>query len=140
VEHVGGGEDLLPPSPFRLRRQVLLGLGAAVVTPFTGLAWPFALLTGFAVGRMQVDGRRGRRVAVATRVAQVAIVGIGMIAMIVFGLVLGGLVSFLIVALAAESEKQVADASPRQYLLAHAILVGFPALVWLLLFSGSVPG
>ncbi len=59
--------------------------------------------------------------------------------MMVFGLALGGLISFLIVALAAESEKRAATGTPRQYVISRAIVVGLPALTWLLLFSGPSP-
>jgi hypothetical protein len=132
-------EPLPPARSFRYLHQVLIGLAAAAVTPFTALAWPFALMTGFVVGRMQVAQGRGRRTSRPTRAVEVVIVVAGVLAMMVFGIALGGLVSFLIVALAAESEKRAADATAVQYVLARAIVVGLPALTWLLLFSGRTP-
>jgi hypothetical protein len=133
-------DDQLPNGrPFRLRDQVLIGIGAALVTPFTALAWPFALMTGFVLGRIQVSKRYGSPTPRATRALQVIVIAAGFIAMMVFGLALGGLISFLIVALAAESEKRAVTGTPRQYVISRAIVVGLPALTWLLLFSGPTP-
>jgi hypothetical protein len=131
--------DLAPLPRFRWLPQVLVALGCAVVAPFTALAWPFALFTGFLVGRVLLLRSRGRTPTGAGRIVFATLNVAGFAAMLVFGLALGGLIASLIVYLASESEKRAWAGTARQQLIARALVVGLPTLVWLLLLSGPVP-
>lgn len=127
------------PPRFRWLPQLLVALGCAAVTPFTALAWPFALATGFVVGRVLLVRARGTPPSGPARIAAGALVAVGFVGMMVFGIAIGGLVAFLIVALAAESEKRAGSGTPRQQVLARVLVVALPTLVWLLLLSGPAP-
>ncbi len=99
-------------------------MAAAVilVAPFTGLAWPFAILTGMVIGKSEVDRRLGIRPSTTARAVQILAVTGGVLAMMLFGAIIGGLIAFLIVALAAYSERLAADASPSDRTLARILL------------------
>jgi hypothetical protein len=127
------------PPRFRWLPQVLVALGCAAVAPFTALAWPFALFTGFLVGRVLLQRRHGPPSGRPAKVAAWVAIGAGFLGMMVFGLAIGGLISFAIVALAAESERRASSGSPRQQVLARVLVVVLPTLVWLLLLSGPPP-
>jgi hypothetical protein len=124
---------------FRWLEHVGMGIVAAALTPFTALAWPFALFTGILLGQAWVAQRRGTPPAGTALAVRVAAIGIGMVAMIVFGLLLGGLVSFAIAGLAALSEARAVRGTLRQQVGARAFVAGLPAVTWLLLFSGVAP-
>jgi hypothetical protein len=68
-----------------------------------------------------------------------ALIVLGVFAMLLFGIVIGGLIAFLITTLAAESERRAWMGTTRQQLLARVLVVGLPALLWLLLLSGPGP-
>jgi len=68
-----------------------------------------------------------------------AMIAVGFFGMMVFGIAIGGLIAFLIVALAAESEKRAWMGTPRQQVVARVLVVALPTLVWLLLLSGPAP-
>ena len=126
------------PAPVRYRTREQLGIGvlAAVITPFTALAWPFALLTGLVIGWAQLGRQRGETPSLGVRAVHVLAVTGGVLAMLVFGLILGGLFAFLITALAALSVQRAAGGTPRQRAGATVLVVALPTLVWLLAFSG----
>jgi hypothetical protein len=129
-----------PAGPrFRWLPQVLVALGCATVTPFTALAWPFALFTGFVVGRILLMRGRGRPPRGAALAAAGVAVATGFLGMMVFGIAIGGLISFAIVALAAEAERRAWTGTPRQQVLARVLVVALPTLVWVLLLSGPAP-
>ena len=99
-----------------------------LVAPFTALAWPFAILTGMVIGKADVDRRLGIRPSTTARAAQILAVTGGVLAMMFFGAIIGGLIAFLIVALAAYSERLATNASPSDRTLAR-ILVAVVAAV-----------
>ena len=39
----------------RLSHHVIIAIAVGLVAPFTGFAWPFALLTGVVIGRDDLD-------------------------------------------------------------------------------------
>lgn len=108
--------------PLRLPRHAIVGAAIGLVAPFTGLAWPFAILTGMVIGKSEVDRQRGIPVSTTTRVAQVLAVTGGVLAMLLFGAILGGLIAFVIVALAAFSERLAAGASPTDRTVARILV------------------
>jgi hypothetical protein len=114
--------------PLRLSRHLVVAAAIGLVAPFTGLAWPFAILTGMVIGRSEVDRQRGIPASTTTRVAQVLAVTGGVLAMLLFGAIVGGLIALVIVALAAFSERLAAGASPTDRTLAR-ILVAVVAAV-----------
>jgi hypothetical protein len=124
---------------FRWLPHLLVALGCAAVAPFTALAWPFALFTGFVVGRVLLLRANGTPPTGSAAVGVGALVAAGFLGMIVFGIAIGGLVAFLIVGLAAESERRAWMGTPRQQIVARIIVVALPTLVWLLLLSGPAP-
>jgi hypothetical protein len=106
----------------KLTTHLVAALAIAVIAPFTGLAWPFAILTGFVIGADRVDRERGVAAATSTRLVRVAAVTGGVLAMMFFGAVIGGLISFMIAALAAFSESAAGDASPTDRTVARLLV------------------
>src|SRR5688572_24744022 len=85
-----------PAAPLQLSRHLIAAAAIALVAPFTGLAWPFAILTGMVIGKAEVDRRLGIRSSTGARAVQVLAVTGGVLAMLVFGAIIGGLIAFLI--------------------------------------------
>ena len=108
--------------PFRLANHVVIAIAIACVAPFTGWAWPFALLSGLVIARDDLDRRAGIRVPAVTRVIRVLAVTGGVLAMMIAGAVLGGIVAFLIMALVVASERMTADVSPTDRMIARLLL------------------
>ena len=123
---------------FRLYRHVVIGLAVALIAPFTGLAWPFAVVLGIVIGQDDVDRRRGVARSTATKVLRLLAVTGGVLAMLFFGAILGGLIAFLIVALAAISERAAADAEPVDRIVARLILIVLPILAYVALIVAGV--
>jgi hypothetical protein len=116
-------------------RHIVIGLACALVAPFTALAWPLALLTGMVIGRDRADRQARLRIgSVATIVRVLAVTG-GVLGMMVLGAVLGGLVGFLIVALAASSEREAAGTSATDRTIARLLLVVTTTAGWLALVT-----
>lgn len=109
--------------PFRLANHVVIAIAIACVAPFTGWAWPFALLTGLVIARDDLDRQAGTRVPAIKRVIRVLEVTGGVLAMMVAGFVLGGIVAFLIMALVVASERMTAGASATDRMIARLLLV-----------------
>ena len=120
---------------FRLYRHVIIGLAIAVIAPFTALAWPFAILLGIVIGKDEVDRSRGIRPSAAATVARVLAVTGGVLAMLFFGAIIGGLIAFLIAALAYLSEKAAADAEPVDRLITRILLIVMPLLSYVALMA-----
>ena len=125
----------LRPTPLPYLQLIVIGLAIALVSPFTGLAWPFAILTGIVIGRSQVDASRGLRRSTGAKVAAVLAVTGGVLAMMFFGVVLGGLIGFVVVALAALAERRAADASPTDRVVARVLIVVVAVVGWLALLA-----
>ena len=120
---------------FRLYRHVVIGLAIAVIAPFTALAWPFAVLLGIVVGKDEVDRRRGIRRSAAATIVRVLAVSGGVLAMLFFGAIIGGLIAFLIAALAYLSEQAAADAEPVDRLITRILLIVMPLLSYVALMA-----
>ena len=113
---------------------IAIGLAIAIISPFTGFAWPFALLTGLVIGRAERDSELGVRVPAGTRIIRILAVTGGVIAMMLAGAVVGGLIGFLIVALAAFSERAAGLATATERTMAAIFLFLGTAAGWLLLY------
>jgi hypothetical protein len=123
---------------FRLYRHVVIGLAVALIAPFTLFAWPFAIVLGIVIGQDDVDRRRHVTRSTATKVLRVLAVTGGVGAMMFFGAIFGGLIAFLIVALAAISERAAADAEPVDRIVARLILFALPILAFVALIVAGV--
>ena len=120
--------------PLRLPVHFLIAVAVGIVAPFTALAWPFALLTGFLLGSDDARHMRGERQGALDTIA-LAIVGAGgIIAMLFFGAIVGGIIAIGVVALAVFSERTAAFASPTDRGVARILLFVVPILMWVVLF------
>src|SRR6266508_5117781 len=120
-------------APLRLSSHLIVAAAIALVTPFTGLAWPFASLTGMVIGKAEVDRRLGIPSSGAARAVQFLAVTGGVLAMLFLGAIIGGLIAFLIVALTAFSERLAAEASPNDRTLARIVLAVGAAIGYIVL-------
>jgi len=112
--------------PLQIGGHVIVALAIALVAPFTGFAWPFAIATGSIIGQGSVEKAHGVSAPLATRLIRVLAVTGGVLAMLVAGVLVGGLIAFLVTALAAFSERLAADASPTDRGLARIVLFWEP--------------
>jgi hypothetical protein len=123
----------MKPTPFQLGRHLIVAIAIAVIVPFTLWAWPFAIATGIVIGTADVEKAHGHTASPSTRLVRLAAVTGGVLAMFVAGLFVGGLIAFLVAALADFSERMAADASPTDRNLARILLLAGGALGWLVL-------
>lgn len=121
-------------APPRFGVHLLIAVAIAVVSPFTGLAWPFAIGVGMVLGSVQAARLRGEPSSLADDVATGLIAGVGVLAMLFFGALIGGLVAFLVVALASFSERVAAEVSPVDRGVARILVLLVPVLAWLVVF------
>jgi hypothetical protein len=120
--------------PLNYLRHVAIGVAVAIVAPGTAFAWPFAVLTGMVLGRADVERTRGTSLPLSIRLAALAAVIAGAVAVLALaGGASGIFVSFAIAAMAALSERAAADASSRDQWTARMLLLVVP-LIGLLLF------
>jgi hypothetical protein len=120
---------------FRLYRHVIIAVAVALIAPFTALAWPFAIVLGIVIGQDTVDRQRGVRPSAALTILRVLAVSGGVLAMLFFGAIIGGLIAFLIVALSALSERAAADAEPVDRIVARLLLFVAPILAFVALIA-----
>lgn len=117
--------------PLRIGVHLLIAAAIAVVSPFTALAWPFAIGVGMLLGSLQARRLRGEPVAFGDELAAGLVGAIGVVAMLFFGALIGGIVAIVVVALASFSERAAAFASPVDRGVARILLFLLPALTWL---------
>ena len=121
-------------APLRIGVHALVGTAVALVSPFTALAWPFALLVGMVIGASDARRMRGEHEGAAETAAAVLIGAIGTLAMLFFGAIVGGIVAIAVVALASFSERAAAHAAPVDRGVARILLFVVPAAAWLVVF------
>ncbi len=114
--------------------HLLIAVAIAVVSPFTALAWPFAIGVGMVLGSGQARRQRGEPAGRGDDLATGVIAAIGVIAMLFFGAIIGGIVAILVVVLAAFSERAAAHASPIDRGVARILVFLVPAVAWLVMF------
>ncbi len=120
-------------TPFQIGRHLVVAIAVGVLAPFTLWAWPFAIATGIVIGTADVEKRHGLTAARSTRFVRVAAVTGGVLAMFVAGAFVGGIIAFLVAALAVFSERIAADTSPTDRNLARILLLVGGALGWIVL-------
>jgi hypothetical protein len=121
------------PERLNLAYHGIIGLAIGLITPFTALAWPIAILTGMVIGRANIERARGIRVSGATSVIRVLAVTGGVLGMMVFGAIIGGLIAFTIVALAAFSEQVAGGASSNDQTIVRILIFVVAILTWIVL-------
>lgn len=118
------------PEKINLAYHAILGVAMGVVGLFTALAWIPAILLGMIIGRSGVEQSKGIKRSIATQILRVLAVTGGVLAMIVMGAVLGGLIAFLVASLAAFSERLIANAAPNDQTIARIFTVLVAAVTW----------
>jgi hypothetical protein len=126
------GPAAVAPEKLNLTYHVVIGVAIGVVSLFTVFAWPFALLTGMVIGKSNSDRRTGR--AQRSSVVQLLAVTGGVLAMLFFGALIGGLIAFLVVALAAFSERVAEDTRPIDQTMARIVISTIAVVVWFVVF------
>jgi hypothetical protein len=119
------------PDRLNLPYHVLIGIAIGLVSMVTLFAWPFAILTGMVIGSADVDRLQGRPQR-GTFVRVLAVTG-GVLAMLFFGAIIGGLFAFLIVALAAFSERVAANTTSTDQGMARIVLFLVAVVTWIAL-------
>lgn len=115
----------------RIGVHLLIAVAIAVVSPFTALAWPFAIGVGMLLGSAQASRLRDEPSGLADDLATGVLAGIGVLAMLFFGALIGGIVAILVVVLASFSERAAAQTSPIDRGVARILLFLVPAITWL---------
>ena len=121
-------------APLRLGVHLLVAATIGIVSPFTALAWPFALLVGIVLGSADVRAQHGIQDGAADTVVRAIGLAGGILAMLFFGAVIGGIVAFAVVALAAFSERAAAEASPTDRGVARILMFVVPLVMWFVVF------
>ena len=121
-------------APLRIWVHALIGVAVGMISPFTALAWPFALLLGMAFGASSARRERGERSDFAVSLLTALAMAIGILGMLFFGAIIGGLIAIPIVILAAFSESAAAHASPVDRGVARILVFVIPIAMWFIVF------
>lgn len=119
-------------APLRLGVHILVAVSIGIISPFTALAWPFALVVGVLLGSADAKRQRGERDR--DWLAREFLVVLGVLAMLFFGAIIGGVIAIAVVALASFSEKAAAHASPTDRGVARILVFMIPVVMWLFVF------
>ena len=126
------GPATVAPEKLNLPYHVVIGVAIGIASLFTLFAWPFAILTGIVIGKANSDRRLGR--TRRTSVVQLLAVTGGVLGMLFFGALIGGLIGFVVVGLAAYSERVAENTRPIDQTMARIIITLLAVLVWFLVF------
>ena len=120
--------------PLRIGVHLLAAFAIGVASPFTGLAWPFAILVGMTLGSADARRLRGEPENFGDSSSRSILVAVGVLAMLFFGAIIGGLIGIAVVALASFSERAAAHASPTDRGVARILMFLVPVVMWFVLF------
>lgn len=120
------------PDKLNLVYSLIIGVACGIVAPFTIWAWIPAILTGIVIGGADVDRLNGRPQR-GTAVRVLAVTG-GVLAMLFFGAIVGGLIAFAIVALTAFNDRVAAKTSPTDQGIARILLFVVTVGIWFFVF------
>ena len=120
--------------PLRIGVHALVGVAISVVAPFTALAWPFAMLVGVIGGSSSARGLRGERTDAGQSLSMALLMAVGVLGMLFFGAIIGGIVAIIVVVLTHFSETAAALASPTDRGVARIIVFLAPIVMWLVVF------
>ena len=121
-------------TPLRVAVHALVAVSIGIVSPFTGLAWPFALGVGMVLGSSDARQMRGEARGLAGGSDRALLVALGILGMLFFGAIVGGLIAIVVTALAVFSERAAAFASPTDRGVARILLFIVPVAMWLFVF------
>jgi len=137
-QHPGMTETTSPAAaayaPLRIWVHALIGVAVGLISPFTGLAWPFALMLGMTFGASSARRERGERSDFALMLLTAFAMAFGILGMLVFGAIIGGLIAIPIVFLAAFSESAAAHASSIDRGVARILVFIIPIAMWFIVF------
>ena len=122
------------PEPLNLVYHVIVGVAMGAVAVATWFAWIPAIPMGMVIGRAAVEQAKGIRPRMSTQIIRVLAVTGGVIAMLFLGLVLGGIVAFIVSSLAAFSERLAANAGPNDQTIARILTTLVAAGTWFILW------
>ena len=122
------GPAIAPVERLNVAYHVVIGVAIGLVALITAFAWPFAILTGMVIGKANSDRRLGR--ASGSSAVQLLAVTGGVLAMLFFGALIGGLFAFLIVALAAYSERVAENTRPIDQTMARIMITLIGTITW----------
>ncbi len=134
------GADHAPASPLqtpaglRIWVHLLIAATIGIISPFTGFAWPFALLVGMILGADSAGRIRGERTGFGDAFGIALLAAFGVLGMLFFGAIIGGLIAIPIAILASFSEKVAAEASSIDRGVARILLFVVPIVIWLVVF------
>jgi hypothetical protein len=120
-------------APLRIGVHALVGVAISVVAPFTALAWPFAMLVGVIGGPSSARTLRERTDA-GQSLSMALLMAVGVLGMLFFGAIIGGIVAIIVVVLTHFSETAAALASPTDRGVARIIVFLVPIVMWLVVF------
>jgi hypothetical protein len=129
----GAAPAATAPKRLNLAYHAIIGVAIGLVAPFTGFAWPVAIVLGIVIGQAQVDRLLGASVSTASQVSRVLAVTGGVLAMLFLGVFVGGLIAFLIVALAAFSERIAMGTSSTEQGIARILIFVIAIVLWFVL-------
>jgi hypothetical protein len=129
----GAGAAVAPAERLNIPYHVVIGVAIGLVALITAFAWPFAILTGMVIGKANSDRRLGRTTG-SSAVQLLAVTG-GVLAMLLFGALIGGLFAFMIVALAAYSERVAENTRPIDQTMARILITLIGTVVWFVTWS-----
>ena len=112
--------------------HAIIGVAMGAVGLFTAFAWIPAILTGMVIGRASVDQAKGVQAGATTRIVRILAVTGGVLAMLLLGAFIGGLIAFLVAALASFSERLIANAGPNDQTIARIFTVLVAVGTWVL--------
>ena len=127
-------DTTVAPAPLRIWVHLLIAFAIGIVSPFTGLAWPFAILVGMTMGSAEAHRLRGEPDARGDSFGRATLVAFGVVAMLFFGAIIGGIIAIGVVILAAFSERAAALASSTDRGVARILLFIVPILMWFVVF------
>ncbi len=121
-------------APLRWGVHLLVAASIGIVSPFTGFAWPFAIAVGMAMGSADARRLRGQPDGVGDGLLRGLAIVFGVLGMLFFGAIIGGLIAIVVVVLAVFSEKAAAYASPTDRGVARILLFIVPIVMWFIVF------
>lgn len=127
-------QEVTPFAPLRVAVHALAAISVGLVSPFTALAWPFALGVGMILGSADARQLRGEARGLRGGSDRALLVALGILGMLFFGAIVGGLIAIVVVALAVFSERAAALASPTDRGVARILLFIVPLAMWLFVF------
>lgn len=113
----------------------IIGVAIGLVAPFTGLAWPVAILIGLILGLAAVERANGIQQRGAVHLLRALALVAGTIVMFIVGAIIGAIIALLIVGLAAFSERVSANAGPTDRVIGRILITIITVVVWFVILN-----